>query len=63
MADADKIFLTKSLREMTWGFAYDPETTRQNSEWVGETSLRLKKLKFPRSRIKNMLIIFSTLKA
>ena len=31
---------------------------RQSSEWVGETSPRLKKLKFQRSCIKVMLIIF-----
>jgi len=24
----------------TWCFAYDPETKRQSSEWVGETSPR-----------------------
>jgi len=39
-------------------FAYDPETKRQSSEWVGETSPRLKKLKFQKSRVKTMLIIF-----
>jgi len=42
----------------TWYFAYDLETKRQNSEWVGETSRRPKKLKFQRSHIKIMLIIF-----
>jgi len=47
----------------TWCFAYDTETKRQNSEWVGETSPRPKKLKFQRSHIKTILIIFSTLKA
>jgi hypothetical protein len=44
-------------------FACDPETKRQISEWLGETSPRPKKLKFQRSRIKNMLIIFSTPRA
>ena len=39
-------------------FAYDPETKRQNSEWVGDTSPRPKKLKFQRSLIKIMLIHF-----
>jgi hypothetical protein len=39
-------------------FTYDPETKRQISECVGETSPRLKKLKFQRSRIKTMLISF-----
>jgi len=43
----------------TWCFAYDPETERQISEWVGEASPRpKKKLKFQRSRIKIMLINF-----
>jgi hypothetical protein len=39
-------------------FAYDPETRRQSSEWVGETSPRPEKLEFQRSRIKTMLIKF-----
>ena len=39
-------------------FAYDPETKRQSSEWVGETSPRPKELKFQKSRIKTMLIFF-----
>jgi hypothetical protein len=47
----------------TWCCAYDPETKWQSSEWVGETSPRAKKLKFQRSRIKTVLIIFLTLKA
>jgi hypothetical protein len=39
-------------------FAYGPETKRQISEWFGEISPRPKELKFQRSRIKIMLIIF-----
>ena len=46
-----------------WCFACDPETKRQISGWVGETLPRPKKLKFQRSRMKTMLIIFSTIKA
>ena len=42
----------------TWCFAYDPETKGQISEWVGETSPQPKKLKFQRSCMKTMLIIF-----
>ena len=58
MAEADKIFLNKIIMgDDTWCFAYDPETKWQNSEWVGETSPRPKKLKFQRPRIKTMLII------
>ena len=47
----------------TWCFAYDPETKRQNSEWVGKTFPRPKKLKFQSSPIKTVMIIFSTLKS
>jgi len=58
MADADKHFLNKIITgDATWCYAYSPETKRQSSEWVGETSPLPKKLKFPRSRIKTMLII------
>ena len=42
----------------TWCFAHDSATKRQNSEWVGETSPRPKKLKFQRSHVKTILIIF-----
>jgi hypothetical protein len=59
MADADKNFFTKLLMgDETWCIAYDTETKRQSSEWVGETSPGLKKLKFQRSHIKTKLIIF-----
>jgi len=52
-------FFNKIITEVeTWRFAYDPETKRQRSEWVGETPPRPKKLKFQRSCIKIMLIIF-----
>jgi hypothetical protein len=64
MAKTDKIFSNKIVTgDYTWCFAYDPETKRKISEWVGEISTPPKNLKFQRSRIKNMLIIFSTLKA
>jgi len=57
MADADNNFFNIIIMEdETWCFAYDPKTKRQSSEWVGETSPRLKKLKFQRSHIKTMLI-------
>jgi hypothetical protein len=59
MADADKIFFNKIIMgDETWCFAYDPERKQQISEWVDETSLWPKKLKFHRSCIKTMLIIF-----
>jgi hypothetical protein len=44
------IFLNKIIAgDETWCFAYDRETKRQSSEWVGGTSPRPKKLKFQRS--------------
>jgi hypothetical protein len=59
MADADKKFFNKIITvDETWCFANDSETKRQSSEWVGATSPRPKKLKFQKSRIKTMLIIF-----
>jgi hypothetical protein len=59
MADADKNFFNKIIKGAeTWCFAYDPETKQQSSECVGETSSWLKKLKFQRTCIKTMLIIF-----
>jgi hypothetical protein len=54
-----KIVFNKIVKEdETWCFAYDPDTKRQNSEWVGEISPRPKKLKFQSFRIKTMFIIF-----
>jgi hypothetical protein len=58
LVDANEIFLNKIITgDETWCYAYDPETKRQGSEWVGDKSPRPKKLKFQKSRIKNMLII------
>jgi len=59
MDNADKNFFNKIiLEDGTWCFAYDPKTKWQSSEWVGETSPWPKTLKFQRSHIKTMLIIF-----
>jgi hypothetical protein len=59
MADADTIFFNKIITgDETWCFAYDPETKRQSSEWIGETFPWQKKLKFQWSCIKTMLTIF-----
>jgi hypothetical protein len=55
MADADKSFFNKII---TGDGTYDPKRKQQSPEWDGETSLRPKKLKFHRSCIKTMLIIF-----
>jgi len=53
-----KIFFNKIIMgDETWCFAYDPETKRQSSEWIGEISPRPKKLKFQKYHIKSMLII------
>jgi len=54
-----RLFFNKIITgDETWCFVCDPETKRQSSEWVGETSPGSKKLKYQRSRIKTMLIIF-----
>jgi len=53
------MFLNKSITgDETWCFAYDPETKRQSSGGVRETSPWPKKLKFQTSHIKTMLINF-----
>jgi len=46
--------------DKTWCFAYDPATKRQSAEWVGQNSPKPKKLRFQKSRVKTMLIVFST---
>ena len=58
-ADNDPDFFKKIVTgDETWCFAYDPTTKRQSAAWVGETSSRPKKLRFQKSRVKNMLAIF-----
>jgi len=59
-------FLNKIIAGIeTWCFAYDPETKRQSSEWVGETSPRpKKKTEIPKvPQQEHIDNIFSTLKA
>jgi len=59
MIYGDKNFLDKVITgDDSWCFAYDPETKRRNSEWVGEHSPRPQKLRFQKSRVKTMLIVF-----
>jgi len=59
LADADTNFFKKiTTGDENWCCACDPETKRQSSEWVGETSPRQTELKFQRSRIKTMLVNF-----
>jgi hypothetical protein len=49
MADEDKDLFNKIVtRDETWRFACDPETKRQSSEWVGETSPQPKKTEIPK---------------
>jgi hypothetical protein len=61
MADGDKKWFNKIITgDETWCFAYDSKTKRQISGWFGETIPRPKKLKFPSSRIKIMLIFFDS---
>ena len=42
----------------TWVFEYDLTTKRQSSEWHTSESLRPKKARMSKSRVKSMLIIF-----
>jgi len=58
------IFFNKSITgDETWRFAYDPETKRQSSEWVGEIPLDEETVipKVPHED--HVDIFFSTLKA
>jgi len=58
-ADSDPDFFKKSVTgDETWCFAYDPSTKRQSAAWVEETSPQSKKLRFQKSCVKTMLIIF-----
>jgi len=57
--DGDPDFFKKTVTgDKTWCFAYDPTTKRQCAAWVGETSPRPKKMRFPKSRVKTTLVIF-----
>jgi len=58
-ADSDPDFFKKTVTgDETWCFGYDPTTKRQSAAWVRETSPRPKKLRFQKSRVKTMLVIF-----
>ena len=58
-ADSNPDFFKKIVTgDKTLCFAYDPTTERQSVAWVGETSPRPKKLRFQKSRVKTMLVIF-----
>jgi len=60
----DKIFFQHVITgDETWIFEYDPDTKRQSSEWHTCNSPRPKKARMSKSKIKTMLICFSTIKA
>jgi len=58
MINGDNFLDKVIMGDESWCFAYDPETKRQSSEWVGEHSPRPKKLRFQKSKVKTMLILF-----
>jgi len=58
-ADSDPDFFKKIVTgDEAWCFAYYPNTKRQSAAWVAETSPRPKKLRFQKSRVKTMLLMF-----
>ena len=59
-ADSDPDFFKKKILigDETRCFAPDPTTKRQSAAWVGETSPQPKKMRFQKSRMKTMLVIF-----
>ena len=58
-ADSDPAFFKKIVTgDETWCVAYDCTTKRQFPAWVRETSPRPKKLRFQKSHVKTMLVIF-----
>ena len=57
--DSDPDFFKKIVTgDKTWCFAYDPTTKCQSTAWVGATLPRQKKLRFHKSCVKAMLVIF-----
>ncbi len=42
----------------SWFFQYDPETKRQNQQWLSHGSARSKKVKMSKSKVKTMIIVF-----
>ena len=58
-AESDPDFFKKTVTgDETCCFAYDPTTKRHSAAWVGEISPWPKKLRFQKSRVKTMLVIF-----
>jgi len=42
----------------SWCFVYNSDTKRQSKQWIEQSSPRPKKLRFQKSRVKTMLILF-----
>jgi len=58
-ADSDPDFFKKIVTgDEMWCSAYDPTTKCQSAAWVRETLPWPKKLRFQKSRVKTMLVIF-----
>jgi histone-lysine N-methyltransferase SETMAR len=52
-------FLSRVITgDESWTYSYDPETKQQSSHWKSPNSLRPKKARQVKSKVKNMLIIF-----
>ena len=58
MINGDNFLDKVIMGDESWCFAYDPETKRQSSEWAGEHFPRPKKLRFQKSKVKTILILF-----
>ena len=57
----EPIFLDKVITgDESWVFDYNPETKWQSEEWHMKSSPHLKKAHMSRSRVKTMIIVFST---
>lgn len=54
-------FLDKVITgDESWVFEYDPETKRQSAEWHTKNSPRPKKARMSKSKVKTLIIVFST---
>lgn len=58
-ADNDPTFLQNIITaDETWCFQYEPKTKRQSAEWIGSDESKPKKLRYQKSKVKTMLIVF-----
>jgi len=58
MGQDERFWETIITSDETCCFAYNPATKRRSAEWVGQNSPKPKKLRFQKSRVKKMLIVF-----